>query len=150
MTAGLFPQTKKTLREYYESASSDRKAAYFAIVDKKTEKHIGNSQIYKIDWRNRICEFGILIGDKDYWGKGICKEALRLLVKYAFTKLNLRKMCIGVVKENAGAVRCYTGVGFRQEGELKEMWYDIKSQKYVSTLWLGITREEYEKEAKKK
>ena len=57
-------------------------------------------------------------------------------------------MCIAVLKENAGAVRCYTGVGFRQEGEQKEMWPDATTGKYASNLWLGITREEYEKEVK--
>ena len=62
--------------------------------------------------------------------------------------IKFRKMCIAVVKENAGAVRCYTGVGFRQEGEQKEMWPDATTGKYASNLWLGITREEYEKEVK--
>lgn len=143
MTTGLFPQTKKMLRQFYESASADKNAAYFAIIDKETDKHIGNTQLYKIDWRNRRCEFGILIGDRDYWGKGICKEALQLLVNYAFTKLNLRKMCINVVKENAGAVKCYTSVGFKLEGEQKEMWFDTKTNKYVSNLWLGLTIDEY-------
>ena len=104
---------------------------------------LGNTQIYHIDWRNRKCEFGILIGEKDYWGKGICKEALTLLVEYAFMKLNLNKMCINVTKSNVNAVECYKGAGFKIEGEQKEMWYDSKKNKYVSNLWLGMTKAEY-------
>jgi RimJ/RimL family protein N-acetyltransferase len=62
---------------------------------------------------------------------------------YGFIKLNLRKTCIAVVKENADAVRCYTGVGFRQEGEQKEMWLDATTGKYASNLWLGLLKDEY-------
>jgi RimJ/RimL family protein N-acetyltransferase len=62
---------------------------------------------------------------------------------YEIIKLNLRKMYIAVLKENAGAVRCYTGVGFRQEGEQKEMWLDATTGKYASNLWLGLLKDEY-------
>jgi RimJ/RimL family protein N-acetyltransferase len=146
MSAGLFPQTMASLKSYFDSAMAEQAArggAYFAIVDKKNDKHIGNTQIYKIDWRNNRCEFGILIGDKSYWGMGICREVLMLLTDYAFTKLNLRKICIGVIKDHAAAVKCYASVGFKQEGEQREMWFDSATGKYSSNLWFGLLKDEY-------
>ncbi len=146
MSAGLFPQTKASLKSYFDSAMAEQAArggAYFAIVDKTNDKHIGNTQIYKIDWRNRRCEFGILIGERAYWWKGICKEVLLLLVEYVFTKLNLRKICINAIKENVSAIKSYMNVGFKQEGEQREMWFDSATGKYVSNLWLGLLRDEY-------
>ena len=84
MSTGLFPQNSKMLRSFWESVSEDSSSINFAIVDKKTDKHIGNAKVDRIDWINRTCEFGILIGDKTFWSKGICKEVLALLVDYSF------------------------------------------------------------------
>jgi RimJ/RimL family protein N-acetyltransferase len=40
---------------------------YFAIVEKKNNKHIGSIKLDKIDWISRRCELGILIRDKNFW-----------------------------------------------------------------------------------
>lgn len=143
MTAGLFPQTKKDLRSFYEKAVLDRNAVYFAIIDKKTNKHIGNVKLDKIDQINRRCEFGILIGDKKYWGKGLCHEVTKLVVEYAFTKLNLRKVCTATVEENKAAAKCYKSVGFKVEGVLREMHHDHTTNKYVNHVVFGLLKREF-------
>lgn len=142
-TTGLFPQTKEKLRAFYQKISSDPTAVYFAIADKKTHAHIGNVKLDKIDWINRRCEFGILIGEKRYWGKGIGKEATRLAVEYAFTKLNLNKVCLSVVETNVAAVKCYRSVGFKQEGVLEEMHHDHTRNKYVAHLVFGLLKRDF-------
>lgn len=143
MTTGLFPQTKDKLKAFYERISTDPNAVYFAIVDKKTHEHIGNVKLDKIDWINRRCEFGILIGDKRHWGKGICTEATRLVVGYAFTKLNLNKVCLSVVETNVAAIKCYRAAGFKQEGFLREMHHDHTRNKYVGHLVFGILKRDF-------
>lgn len=143
MTAGLFPQTKKDLRSFYEKEVLARNAVYFAIVDKKTNKHIGNVKLDKIDSINRRCEFGILIGNKKYWGKGLCREVTKLVVEYAFTKLNLRKVCTGTVEENKAAIKCYKSVGFKVEGVLREMHHDHTTNKYVNHVVFGLLKREF-------
>ena len=143
MTAGLMPQTKSMLKSFYDAIAADKNSVYFAIVDRESDRHIGNAKLDKIDWVNRRCEFGILIGDREFWGKGICKEATRLVVEYAFTKLNLRKVCIGVIEENEAAVKCYKSVGFKEEGRLRETHHDHRNGKYVSHLLFGLLRREY-------
>ena len=47
----------------------------FAI--KTTDKHIGNIKLGPINWIHRYGDISLLIGDKDYWGKGIATEAIR-------------------------------------------------------------------------
>jgi len=148
MTAGLIPQNKRMLKAFYDSVNADPNSVYFAIVDKKSNKHIGNIKLDKIDWINRRCEFGILIGDKNFWGKGICKKATKLIVEYGFTKLNLRKICIGVIEENKAALNCYKSVGFKEEGNQREMHHDHTKQKYVGHILLGLLRKEYFKNSK--
>ena len=143
MTSGLIPQNKRMLKAFYDSISSDPNSVYFAVVDEESGKHIGNVKLDKIDWINRRCEFGILIGNKEFWGKGICKEATKLVVEYAFTKLNLRKICIILVEENKAALGCYQSVGFKEEGKLRETHHDHTKNKYVDHILLGLLRREY-------
>ncbi len=143
MTAGLFPQTMEKLERYFSSISNDQYGVYFAIVDKSNGKHIGNAKLENIDWINRRCEFGILVGEKSYWGKGVATEATALAVEYAFTKLNLRKVQLEVVEDNIAAVKCYEKVGFKKEGLLREM--NHFRGKYLNVICMGILKSELKK-----
>ena len=51
--------------------------------------HVGNTGLHSHDWINRHAEFCILIGEKQYWGRGIGLEAARLMLHYGFDTLNL-------------------------------------------------------------
>lgn len=86
-------------------------------------------------------EFRILIFDPDYLGKGIGTEATRLLVDYAFTRLNAHRVWLGVNKENQGAVNCYLKVGFKIEGELRDEIFIYG--RYVNTYRMGILEQEW-------
>ena len=146
MTTGLFPQTKRMLKDFYDKICTDSSSVYFAIIDKESDKHIGNTKVDHIDWVNRRCEFGILIGEREFWGKGICAEVTKLIVEYVFTKLNLRKMRIDTIETNESAVKCYKSIGFKEEGRLKEMHHDHTQNKYVDFLIFGLLRRDYFKQ----
>ena len=143
MAAGLEPKRMEDLEAYYEDVSKDKNGIYFVIIDKKTNTHIGNVKLFSIDQRNGICEFGILIGDKNYWGKGVATEATKLALEYAFTKLNLRKVCLGVLKDNEKAVKLYEKTGFVEEGCEKKMY--LFNGKYSDALRMGIFKEDFYK-----
>lgn len=94
---------------------------FWAIVIKESEKHIGNIKIDPISLRNKIGEYGILIGDKGEWGKGYAKEASKMVIDFCFSdEVDLRKITLGVVSENTGALQLYINLGFVQEGIYKE------------------------------
>ncbi|PWL30920.1 GNAT family protein [uncultured Roseivirga sp.] len=93
---------------------------FWAIVIKDSQKHIGNIKIDPISHRNRVGEYGILIGDKEEWGKGYAKEASQMVIDFCFSdKVDLRKITLGVVSENIDAIQLYMKLGFIQEGLLK-------------------------------
>ena len=92
---------------------------FWAIHLKKNGKHIGNIKIDPISTNNLIGEYGILIGDKGQWGKGYAAEASIAIVRFCFETIGLRKVTLGVVAENAAAVRLYKKIGFEQEGFYK-------------------------------
>lgn len=90
-----------------------RSILFWAIRIKESGKHIGNIKIDPINQRNRIGEYGILIGDKSEWGKGYAKETSLSTIDYCFSdSLNLRKITLGVVEDNKPALELYRKIGF--------------------------------------
>lgn len=85
----------------------------FGIFFKENKKHIGNIKLEPIDFENNKATLGILIGDKEYWGKGIGTEAVKLLVNWSFDNLGLEEVNLGVISENKAAINVYTKAGFR-------------------------------------
>lgn len=140
LVTGLFPSTMEELKSYLSTAVASKDAIMFAICDIKTGKHIGNIKLDQFDWIARTCELGILIGDPNYRGKGIGKEVCRLVLKYAFEKLNIRKVFLAVFANNPGAKALYEKIGFVQEGCLRQhVWRDGE---FVDLYQMGIFSEE--------
>lgn len=138
---GIFPTTTEDLDNYYRSVTGSRNDTILAIVDKKSGQHVGNVKLGPIHWIHRCATFGILIGDKGSWGKGIGLEATRLTVEYGFYKLNLHRIDLGVFAEHEAAVRCYEKAGFKVEGRMREDLF--QDGKYRDRLWMGLLRSEY-------
>ena len=57
-----------------------------------------------IDLNNFSGEYGLMIGDRKEWGKGIAKEASERIIDYCFNSLNLKKLNLGVKKNNLNEV----------------------------------------------
>ena len=122
MTTGIFPSNMEKLKEYFDHMNSPNHVI-LAIADKKSDKHIGNIALNDIDWVNRIANLGIMLGDKKFWGKGYGTEATKLIVDYAFDKLNLHRLWLGVLAEHFAAIRVYERAGFKVEGRLRQELY---------------------------
>ncbi len=82
--------------------------------------HIGNVYLREIDPRRHRASVGIVVGEKGYWGQGLGREALGLLLDFAFRGLGLRRISLEVLRTNVRAVRAYRGLGFRVEGMHRE------------------------------
>ncbi|HRY83393.1 MAG TPA: GNAT family protein [Candidatus Cloacimonadota bacterium] len=91
-------------------------SAVFAIVEKDTNKVIGNCGLHEINEIHRRAVFGIFIGEKTYWNQNIGAEATALILDYGFNILNLNNITLEVVAYNHRAIRCYEKVGFKKVG----------------------------------
>ena len=110
--------TLEKLNDYLEEV--ERHPKYFwAIILKETNKHIGNIKIDPIDLNHLFGEYGIMIGDRSVWGKGIAKEASETIIDFSFNTLNLKKINLGVRKNNSSAIRLYEKLGFTIENQSK-------------------------------
>ena len=119
-----FPMTKWQEEEWIRSRKANTDFTYdFAIEDLKTGKYIGGCSINECDVKNITCVVGIMIGDKEYWGKGYGSDALKVLIKFIFEEVNMNKIKLNVFSFNNRAIACYKKVGFKEEGILKKEIY---------------------------
>ena len=124
----------------------ENKNIYFwAILIKETKKHIGNIKIDPINELYGNGEYGILIGDKISWGNGYAKEATKKILDYCFgEEVNLRKITLGVVKENKAAIKLYNSLGFTQEGLYKN--HSFHNNKWCDVIRMAIFNDKYVQE----
>ena len=83
-----------------------------AVVCRKDGLHIGNIGLVGIDYISRAAEFTVVIGDRVHWGKGLGKEAARLLCDHAFLSLNLNRISCGTFENNVAMCKlaAYLGI----------------------------------------
>ncbi len=99
----------------------ERQGRVFTIVEKESGRAIGRCLLFDVNLVDRTAMAGIFIGEKDCRGKGYGQEAMRLLLDFGFNLLNLHSVMLGVFAFNEPAIRCYTGLGFREIGRRREV-----------------------------
>jgi RimJ/RimL family protein N-acetyltransferase len=136
------PQSLARLQAEYESnwQKGGREGMNFAI--EVEGKFIGICALFHHNVEARTCELGITIGDKDYWGQGNGREAIQLLLHYAFHYRNLRRVYLEVNGTNERAIRAYRACGFVEEGRLRQhVWSEGA---YIDLIHMGILRKEWQ------
>jgi len=103
--------------------------------------HIGSCGFHEISWRTRTGEVGIMIGARDYWGRGYGTDAMQTLVAWGFYTLNLNRVQLRVFDDNPRAIRCYEKVGFQTEGRLRQG--DYANGAYRDVLLMGVLRDDW-------
>ncbi|PLX10567.1 MAG: GNAT family N-acetyltransferase [Marinilabiliales bacterium] len=102
---------------------TSNKNIYFAIEEKDNKQIVGYLSLTKINWVNRNCYFGIVIGDKAMQGRGMGKEATKCVLNYTFNNLGLKKILLEVLATNNSAIALYKKLGFEEEGRLKNQFF---------------------------
>lgn len=137
----VFPYTVASAIEYIENLSSQKDKIMLAIVDKKSDIHIGNITLLAISSLHRSAEFSILLGNKIFHGKGISKEASLLILDHGFNTMNLHRICCGTMHSNIAMQRLALGVGMQQEGIFRDEVY--KDGKYHDTIRFSVLKDEF-------
>lgn len=140
------PRRPEAVRSVFEEEKDGlgRPKVNFAI--EADGECIGNCGLFEVDQTSRTRELGITIGDKGYWGKGYGREAVRILLDYAFRVRNMRRVWLEVHADNERALRAYRASGFIEEGRLREhVWLDGY---YVDMILMGVLRDEWGRAAR--
>jgi RimJ/RimL family protein N-acetyltransferase len=136
----VFPNSEQKMKAFYDSLQNQHNVV-LAIIHSDTDRHIGNVSLQNINWLSRNAEFAILMGEKDYWGKGFGKEAARLIVQYGFERLNLHRIYCGTLNGNSGMIKLAASMGMIEEGRRREAIF--KNGKYEDILEYGILCHEF-------
>ena len=135
--------TSESLAEFVRSTAASENNIFCAIVLKQDGRHIGNIKLGPIDLTHRKADVGLMIGEKDCWGKGLGSEAYTLMVEHAFKNLNLHKVTAGAYAVNEASIKALLKAGFRQEGLLQK--HCAFDGGYTDVLLFGVLREEFER-----
>jgi RimJ/RimL family protein N-acetyltransferase len=113
----------------------------FRLRTADDDRLIGIVALHSIEWNNRAGQLSIGIGDADYRGKGYGSEALRLILRYAFDELNLERVGLDVISNNAAAIRAYKRAGLCQEGTLRHAV--LRDGQHLDLILMGVLRDEW-------
>lgn len=99
-----------------------------------------------ISWTNGTAYLSIGIGEAGHRGQGYGREAMALLMRFAFDELNLHRLCLTVFSYNEAAMALYESLGFVREGVYREHLHR-DGRRYDMILY-GILRHEWENAAR--
>lgn len=136
--------SKSKMKQWWEKDLEQENPSGFGFTIHTLEDDglIGFTGLWGIQWNNRDAWFSIGIGDREHWGKGYGTDALRVVLKYAFTELNLHRVTLSVLGFNTRALRSYQKAGFVEEGVLRQR-ISREGQRW-DVYQMGILRQEWE------
>ncbi|PLW95268.1 MAG: GNAT family N-acetyltransferase [Marinilabiliales bacterium] len=118
------PFSKYLMEQYVMNAQQDIYAAkqLRLMVDTNDEEGltVGCIDLFDFDPANRRAGIGILISEEAR-GKGYGKEALELMIEYAFNTLNLHQLFCNILENNEQSIAMFKKAGFTEVG-LKRDW----------------------------
>ena len=138
---GVFPSTESGMQAFLSDQHTSKNKLVLAIVDSKTDLHIGNISLQAIDWISRSAEFAILLGDKKYWGMGYSTEASLIICDHGFTKLGLNRIYCGTSEKNIGMQKLAVKMKMQKEGVRRKALF--KNGEYLDIIEYGVLKEEY-------
>jgi len=130
---------KKWLEKELDEQSIDQH--WFSIRKLDDDALLGDIDLYVDDWPARDTYVGLGIGRRDFWGKGYGTDAMKVIMRYAFAKVNLKRVTLTVFEYNPRAIRSYEKAGFRHEGRIRGRLN--KEGRRWDMLIMGILREEW-------
>lgn len=116
------PEMEATWVERQRTDQS-RQRIVLGIEECARDALVGYAYLQDIDWIDRVAELGILLGERPCWGKGLGREAVALMLGYAFGTLDMERLWVRVAAYNGAALRLFGAMGFTREGELRNHLY---------------------------
>jgi diamine N-acetyltransferase len=137
------PLSQQDLRTYIESTTGDiyRDGQLRLIIEERSTLNLqpstlGCIDLFDFDPRNRRAALGMYIAP-EYRGKGVGKEALRLLEDYAFGHLNMRVLYAVIATKNTACTALYRNAGYTQSSILPGWTLESDAVIWTKTKALG-------------
>jgi RimJ/RimL family protein N-acetyltransferase len=110
---------------------------FLSIRRRDDDRAIGTLTAY-LSPHHGTADVGIMIGDRDAWGKGYGQEAWDLLIGHLLTRPEIRKVTAGTLACNAAMIRLAERSGMGLEGRRRDQ--EIVDGTPVDILYFGRFR----------
>ena len=116
--------TKQELADYVAKANTDIKVAkqYRFVIDLKGAP-IGFIDLF--DYTKKSAGVGVIVAE-NYRNKGFAKEALMLLINYAFSDIKLKQLHCKITIANVASIHLFIACGFELVSQEQELQYFVK------------------------
>ena len=131
----------KTVQKWIEKQYESENNYFFSIRMVDGDRIIGGIGLDGLCWTHGDAFVGIGLGEREYWGKGYGTDAMKIILRYAFTELNLRRITLDVFEYNQRGVRSYEKAGFVVEGRARGMI--LREGRRWDVIFMGILRTDW-------
>ncbi len=143
---GYLPISMEEQRKWYETTINNKSKFIFAIYKRNNDEYIGNVGFGNIDYINRNAMLSIFIFKPQDRNKNYGKKSMKLILNFAFNRLNLHKITVRTateygIKTKTDTISFYKKCGFKIEGIQKEQYY--RDGKYINRILMGIFKNDY-------
>ena len=104
---GYMPHSLVHQENWFAAATKDQSKYIFAICKFSDKSHIGNIALGNIDWIDRNAMLSIFIAEPENRRVGYGSAAVELILKFAFNRLNLHKVCVRTSSNYPGTLDFY-------------------------------------------
>lgn len=111
------------------------------MIDTKEGATIGRIFYRGLQQKERKTEVVIIVGEKEYWGRGYGTDAMMTFLGYMFHQRNMHRVWLTVFPFNQRAIKSYQKCGFKTEGTAREdAFFDGSWQDHIH---MGILQHEF-------
>ncbi|HLF03492.1 MAG TPA: GNAT family protein [Anaerolineales bacterium] len=137
------PLSAAQVKKNYEAIEKDNdKQFYFAIRAMADDRLIGFAKLDGISWTHGSARLTMAIGSTADWDKGYGREALQMILRYAFGELNLYRIGAWTFEYNERGLRFLQMAGFQVEVRQRQSIH--RDGRRWDGIWLGLLRSEWE------
>ena len=139
-------QMKKKLEKIEKDVDESKNSFYFTIRTRATDRLVGFAHIHWIEWSQGIGNLTLGISEAADRRHGYGCEALRLLLHYYFSELNLYRLSVQVAEYNTAALGLFQKLGFVEEVRRRQALN--RDGRRWDMLHLGLLRDEWFEKSK--
>lgn len=131
--------TTAFIRESIQAWKEERAWDYSVRTTDAPKRHVGNISFWTVSKLGKIAEIGYWVRS-DETSRGICTEAVGLLLEETFNSLGYHKVVLRIAVGNDPSDRVAEKLGFTREGVLREELL-IRGNWVDHSLWSLLDRE---------
>lgn len=120
----------------------DHKRYQIGIFEADTRQHIGNGEV-GVNRQHKVFSINMMIGEKDWWGKGVVLEVRAAILDHFFFTEMMEKATGNPLAGNIPMIFNYKKQGWKLEGVLLQHLLSVNSAERLDQYQFALLREEW-------